>query len=973
EPATALTAAAAAWTRGAPADWPAIYAPARPATTPLPTYPFQHQTYWLDASGTSDATSAGLDADNHPFLAASADLPDGTTLLTGRITLHAHPWLADHAIHDTVILPGTAFIDLALHAAGRVGRSHIRELTITTPLALPEQGAVQVRVTLGKPDTDDGQPIAIYTRPERSETDISWTRHAGGWLTDTSPAQPVDLSAWPPATGSALDVGEIYQSLFKAGFSHGPAFQGLRAAWSDGRDIYAELDLPEGADATRFAIHPALLDAALQAMLPGPAGTADPHGQALVPSRVAGISLHAAGASALRVRMSRLGDDTVALAIADETGVPIAAIESLALRPFPAGELRPGSRHDDCLFQLDWSRIDIPRSALVDLAVLGDTASCPVAGVQAYPDLAALGDAVNAGVPAPPFVILSTATTGNDSPAAQARTAVGDMLRVAKDWLADDRMTASCLAVLTRNAVAAREGEDVQDLAGASIWGLLRSARSENPGRFMLIDLDGREASHSALTAILASDEPEIAVRDGQALVPRLSRTGSRTAGRRLDLGGTVVITGGTGVLGGLAARHLVSTHGVRHLLLTSRRGRASAGAAALEAELSGLGAHVVIEACDAADPDALGRLLATVPAEHPVTGIVHAAGVLDDGTIGSLTADQLDAVMLPKADAAWNLHELTKDLNLTSFIMFSSAAGTLGTPGQGNYAAANAFLDALAAHRRAHGLHATSIAWGLWAEISPMTAGLGDPGKARLDSGGATPLSTGEGLALLDAALADDRAALLAARLDMTVLRANAETVMLPPTLRGLIRAPRRRALANGPSLARRLADLAEAERQELLLDLVRSQIAAVLKHPSAQAVDPAKAFKDFGFDSLGALQFRNLLNSATGLQLPATMVFDYPTPAALAQHLLTKIIPDTEEAALPVLAELEKLEAVILAAGVQDGAHDKITRRLQSLLWRLNNANSVTEHADDQDADLESASDEKLIKVLEHELGFS
>ncbi|AQA22905.1 KR domain protein [Rhodococcus sp. MTM3W5.2] len=240
--------------------------------------------------------------------------------------------------------------------------------------------------------------------------------------------------------------------------------------------------------------------------------------------------------------------------------------------------------------------------------------------------------------------------------------------------------------------------------------------------------------------------------------------------------GGTVLITGGTGGLGSLVARHLVGVHGVGSLVLTSRQGIAAAGAAELVAELTGLGARVRVVACDVSDRAALAELLTTVPVEYPLTGVVHAAGVLDDGVIASLTPDRVDTVLAPKADAAWHLHELTRHLDLTMFVLFSSAAGVIGSAGQGNYAAANTFLDGLAQHRRAHGLPATSIAWGLWAMNTAMTSSLRESDTVRI-SRGFLGMSDEQGLAFFDAALAQNLATVMAARLDLPTLAAQAHT----------------------------------------------------------------------------------------------------------------------------------------------------------------------------------------------------
>ena len=356
-----------------------------------------------------------------------------------------------------------------------------------------------------------------------------------------------------------------------------------------------------------------------------------------------------------------------------------------------------------------------------------------------------------------------------------------------------------------------------------------------------------------------------------------------------LNSEGTVLITGGTGVLGALLARHLVTRHGVRNLLLISRRGRAADGAAAIESELTELGASVQIAACDAADRDALQALLAGLPAEHPLTAVIHAAGVLDDAVFAAQTPRHLEAVLRPKIDAAWNLHELTAGADLSAFILFSSVASLFGSLGQANYAAANAFLDGLAQHRRHRGLPGVSLAWGWWAQASGMTGHLYERDRARLSRMGFIPMPSEDGLALFDAALWQARSFVMPAQLSRAAIRSDPAGTGLPSMFRGLIRATRRTAAAveSVSNLRQRLASMSTSEQERELLDIVRSHAAAVLGYNSADAVGADQEFKDLGFDSLGAVEFRNRLKSVSGLKLPTSVVLDHPTPTALARYL--------------------------------------------------------------------------------------
>ncbi|MFD9077271.1 beta-ketoacyl reductase, partial [Streptomyces lasiicapitis] len=319
------------------------------------------------------------------------------------------------------------------------------------------------------------------------------------------------------------------------------------------------------------------------------------------------------------------------------------------------------------------------------------------------------------------------------------------------------------------------------DPARAAVWGLIRSAQAEHPGRFALVDTDDHPDSVRALVRAIASDEPQLAVRAGTSLAPRLrEHQPSDTAGMPFGAHSNVLITGGLGALGRVVARHLTELHGVRRLVLTGRRGLDTPGAEEFVAKLEATGTQVTVAACDTADRAAVAALLDGL--EQPPTAVVHSAGVLDDVLVEGLTPERLNAVLRPKADAALHLHELTRHLDLSAFVLFSSLAGMLGTAGQGNYAAANTFLDALARRRHAEGLPAVSLAWGLWAGEGDMAAGLGSTDLLRLSRSGVAPLSADEGLTLFDAAVADGAPVLAPARLD----HRGPHTPTVPPGPRG-------------------------------------------------------------------------------------------------------------------------------------------------------------------------------------------
>ncbi|WP_316527789.1 SDR family NAD(P)-dependent oxidoreductase [Kitasatospora brasiliensis] len=1255
-----LTALAAAHTRGLAVDWSPALPDAPRGGVDLPTYAFQRSRHWLEpAPSQADAAQLGLRPTGHPLLGAALPLAGGESLVvTGSLSRRTRPWLADHAVLGTTLLPGSAFVELALHAAGETGHTRVEELAVLAPLLLPEE-AVHLQVTVDPPDERGLRPFHIHSRPGDAEPDLPWTRNATGTLGAAArPAREHEhaLTAWPPAGATPVDLGGHYDGLAALGYEYGPAFQCLRAAWRHGEDLYAEVRLAQkqSAEAGSFGLHPALLDAALHALALDGSRTGE--GAVRLPFAWSGVQLHAHGAETLRVRLSPAGADAVALTVADAAGQPVASVESLVLRPLSPGQLSPDAR-SDAMFVVEWTAVPEPDRDDAPWAVLGSPALAAALDAAPYPDLRSLDGEV------PPVVAVECRTESWDDLAGAAREATLRVLDLVRTWLADERFASSRLVVLTRGAVAAGEGDLVADPAHAAVWGLLRTAQTENPGRFLLVDLDGRDGSYRKVRAAAATGEPQLAVRDGALRAARLVRprpagalalpaepwrlrsagkgtldglaatacpreplgpgqvriavraagvnfrdvlialgmypgeealiggeaagvvtevapdvtrfapgdrvfglfpgaiatfadtdhrmvarvpegwtfaeaavvpvvfltayyglrdladiqpgqrllvhtaTGgvgmaavqlahhwgidvyttaspakwptlhamgitqdhiasSRTldfeqhflhttdghgmdvilnslagdftdaslrllphGGHFLEMGktdprdphtittthpgttytpfdlqadatpdriqeiltelltlftqghlhplplttwdirqapqalrhlqqarhtgkialtlptplnpdGTILITGGTGTLATLTARHLITHHGARHLHLASRQGPNTPGAAELTAELTTLGAHTTITATDTTDPHALAALLTTIPDQHPLTAVIHTAGTLDDAVVTDLTEAQVDRVFGPKVDGAAVLDELTRTADLSAFVLYSSAAATVGAPGQGNYAAANAFLDALAQRRRRAGLPAVSMAWGLWEQRSGMTAHLDGADLGRMARGGLVPLTAQDGLALFDRALSGAEPVVVPARLDLAVLRERAESGTLPAVLESVLRAPVRRvAAAEGAvrpdSWERRLLALPPGEREGALLDLVRGQAAAVLGHATPDTVAATRLFKESGFDSLTAVEFRNRLVAATGLRLPATLVFDHPTPEALARHLREVLLPGEPAAGAAALAELDGVEAVLSGcAEADESVRQELVRRLEDLV---------------------------------------
>ncbi|WP_459250629.1 acyltransferase domain-containing protein, partial [Streptomyces youssoufiensis] len=522
-----LTHAAHLHTHNTPINWTTHTPDQTHDHLTLPTYPFQRQHYWLTApEAVGDVRSAGLDAAGHPLLGGVLSLAGGSgdAVLVGRVSVRSQPWLADHAVWGTVLVPGAALVELAVRAGDQVGCDVLEELTLAAPLVVPDGEAVRLQLTVGAPEEGSGRrPVAIHSRPDEAGADSAWSCHATGFV-GTGARQPDwDLAVWPPVGAEPVDLDGFYPRLVANGLGYGPAFQGLRALWRHGDAWFAEVRLPDDQSADGFGLHPALLDAALH-------GAVDPAAPMRLPFSWTGVRLYASGATALRVRLTDDGQGGLALALADADGAPVAEVASLVGRAVTEEQVRAAGTGDrDAALWVDWLEVPPPGDAsesgapwaLVgpdDLALGGSAVGSPLA---AYADLAALAD--SGAVPDTVVVTCAGAGHAEEGLPDAVREAVDRVLGLAQAWLADARFTGR-LVVVTRGAVVAGDGEAVRDLVHAPVWGLLRSAQTENPDRFVLADLDGHEASRDAFAGALASGEPQFALRAGRLLVPRLVR-----------------------------------------------------------------------------------------------------------------------------------------------------------------------------------------------------------------------------------------------------------------------------------------------------------------------------------------------------------------------------------------------------------------------------------------------------------------
>ncbi|SER43067.1 type I polyketide synthase [Actinokineospora terrae] len=1243
---TILRAVAEVHVRGARVDWAALTEKWGGRRVDLPTRAFAREHYWpTPTTWTGDVTAAGLGVTDHPLLGAGITGAHGT-LFTARLSTTTHPWLADHRIHGQTVLPGTAFVELALQAADATALPFIDELILHTPLTLPTQGAVQLHLTTTPTGT-----LTIHSTPATPTgwPTHPWTLHATGTLTATSgaaasaaapsaftasgvtsstgdAAAPISADVatdgtftrtiaadfpWPPV-GEAVDISSLYSELQAAGLDYGRTFQGLRAVWRADDAVFAEVALPDTANAGRFGLHPALLDSALHALAVAATGA----GAAGVPFAWSGVQLAATGATTLRVRLTS-GPEGASLVAVDPAGAPVISIDNVVLRPVTTTAAVATAPP---LHRLAWQQVQRVDPDSRTWAVHGDDV------FHAAQGLSAAGAAlVDTG--ADRVVISSTGPDLLDR--------VTEMLAVAAD---------AQVIVLTRGAVAAEPGDDVPDLPGAAVWGLLRVAMTEDPGRLRLVDIDADPWA----ALVRSPDEPQLAIRSGAVLAPRvvqdpgadlvppagpwrLDTTGRgtlenlvlapvsppdlgpgevrvavraaglnfrdvlnalgmypgevaiggeaagvvievgpevtkvnvgdrvlglfsaafapeavtdqrllvplpddwafadgacvpivyatayyglvdlanlrdgesvlvhaaaggvgmaavqlarhlgaevygtaspskwtatglvderlsssrdlafadkfpkvdvvlnalagefvdaslgllRPGGRFLEMGKTdiradvsdvdyraydlaeagpdrigeilsqvmelfakgaltlpprrawdvrqareafrymsqakhvgkvvltlpvqadlndpVLITGGTGALGGVLARHLAAA-GRRNIVLLSRSGKAPDD---LVSSVEELGAEVRVVAGDAADRELVTGL--------GVRSVFHAAGVLDDGVFSGLTGDRLAAVLHAKADAALALQEAVPDA--VEFVLFSSIAATIGTPGQAAYAAANAFLDGLAHHRHTRGLPIRTLAWGPWDLDGGMLGPLTDADRDRLARTGFPPLTPDAGMAMLDRALVEPTPAVIAATIDTRALDD-------PPTVLSALARPARRVAetAAPQDLGARLLTLPGAERTRVLVDLVRANAATVLGFAGTDAVDPARAFSDLGFDSLTAVELRNRLTTTTGVRLPATLVFDHPTPVALAERLLVDLVPAPPSPAVTALSELDNIDAVLPSLSTEEAA--RVRARLAALLTKWTPADDAT------DDDLDEATEDTIFALIDSEL---
>jgi malonyl CoA-acyl carrier protein transacylase/acyl carrier protein len=935
-----LAALGEAYVQGHSIDWSGLRPAAElrhVASGELPTYPFERQRYWLPMEVSAGRTAPAekpatlLKDGGHPWISSVLDTADGTVIMTGRLSIRSHPWLMDHWVHDTILLPGTAFVELLLSAGREMGCAGIEELLLRDPLLLPMDGsAVEIQMSLGSADEQGARSAAIFSRPAGGDC---WLRNAEGLLCCSPSVAAVDpsaASAMPDARPLAAEG--LYELLGGMGYGYGEAFRGVRSGEQHEDRVRSRVALPAKAliNHSGFAVHPALLDAALHAALGcgllGEAGAGD----IAVPFVFNGVWMSQEsvnGPGECYATATRAGPDAITVTLTDNAGTTLLAIERMRVRGLKLSQDAEPDHDQAGLYEIQW---DEPADAD---APVGDCRLC-VVGAGEGPLTALVRDAARGVSVATLQEAIMIVTGGRAAwqvvvpcPVSggglleQIHESAQRVLDTIQNWVrAEGLPDEVLLTFVTRDSITV-PGDEAFGLADSAVWGMVRSAQSEYPGQFRVVDVGGTEpVDATAVRSALRRTEPQLAVRGGKVLRPQLAAYESS----RIELfdgsAGAVMITGGTGTIGRAVAKHLAAHWGVGALALLSRSGPRSPGIAELRAELAQLGATVQVIAADAADPDDLRRALAEVRAEHPIIGVVHAAGVLDDSIIANMTPDQLHTVLTSKVDSALHLDTATVDDTLQFFMVFSSLYGILGGPGQANYAGANTFLDQFAAWRRSEGRPATAVAWSLWAQASGMTGHLDENDLLRLHRNGMGSFTVSEGLALFDAALTSGAGALIAGRLafpdaaqrggldapflltklaDRRAKNRNTDnrhqTTLRPapapqPRVPSAPEQPRGEEEGDGDGAVLALLASAEAsgeQRVAALLALVKNCVAG-LRGVKPEQVDAGKSFYEMGFDSLTAMELRTRLGRKLQLRLGATVVFDYPTPDAIALHLV-------------------------------------------------------------------------------------
>ena len=930
-----LDSLSALYRRGVDIDWDSIAQPWGGRRVRLPTYAFHRQRYWFDEDGsgghaTSDLGGLGRAPERYALAGTALQLPGDAVHHVLQLGPSNPPYLADHQVYGRVVVPGAFYLAVVLAAAAErwgLERAALEDVQFVRPLILDHD--VKLHVLMSPLPGGSGDRFTVS-----SEAGRGFVTHAEGRLVRDvgAPTSKQTLEQARSGCTRKVSVQSLFEQLSALEIEWGPRWRFVTGAWCGDT---ATLVAMKPTDASVAGLHPSVIDNSFASgLVTALDGGIELEGTPQLPFAVSALRWFGEPTGQIWCRseprdraLDVSGQQSVSdLVLWDDTGRVIAEIDGFVTRRAPQDLfLRVPEAADELpLVALSWRPLPpitgaIPagrwlvfasteaqgRALTERLEAAGMQASLTLLDAVAQPDLA-----VFEGLDEPVDGVLCWFGAGTGAPPdrAQANAVTGLHLAQAVLRMAD-RQAAPTRWLWVTSGAQALDGES-PDPAAAALWGLGRVWQTERPELSgVLLDVNPSASTDEAVDTIVhqiaaADGEPQVLVRGGHRHGLRLLRPDDRTRQWSLRSEGTVLVTGGLGFLGLLVARWLVEEMHVRHVVLLGR----SAPEPEVSEVVRGLaaeGAKVSVVSADVTDRAALQRVLDGLPADLPLRGVIHAAGVLDDGTLPEQTAARFERVLRPKVQGAWNLHELTKTADLDLFVLFSSAASVLGAGGQSNYAAANAFLDALAQHRVAAGLPATSINWGQWS-VGGMTSGLRAADRARLERQGMLLIEPADGLDWLDAALRRPQAQIGVVPMDharlSTALGRGVPALLSELTIAGQPLGRRRGSVDT--AIVGRLARMPKAERSAALQIALRTEAARILGLSGPGEVPADKSLQELGLDSLMAVEVRNAVSDVVGRPLPATLLFDYPTIDGLSQYLLDSVLALGEPTAAPLVA---------------------------------------------------------------------
>lgn len=1011
ERATLLGSLGTLYTLGCQVDWNKLY-PSGCKVVRLPSYPWQRERYWFEQkTKRKEAFCRKGDTVLHPLLGQRLRSAFKETLFESQLSINLQPFLVDHQVYGMVVLPGAAYLEIAVAAAAAVfgsGPYVLKEVLIQEALVLPKDAdrIVQLILTPSGVGEASFQILSLAEEDGEDDSTPTWTQHAAGkiYAGQTDQVQTsVSLEDLQAHFQEELSVGAYYQQLRGRGLEYGPSFQGIEQLWRRDGEALGRIRLPEAlvSEAEAYQLHPVLMDSGLQLLFATLSSDGD--GDTYLPVGLESLRVYRRPDTRLWIHGSMRPKDgsnqetrTGDLRLFDDAGQVIAEVEGLHVKRVNREVLLHFAQKNlsDWLYQVEWqpkarvsnleqSQANYPGSWLLFADQRGIAAALAKlleshgeTCVMVFPgeacEVSDEGHWMINPAHAEDFQhlfkkVLSTDKAplrgvvhlwGLDSPSPEAMTLASlgvaqtlgcrSVLHLIQGLTQADGSASPRLWLVTRGTQPVESPAASSAVAQATLWGLGRVVALEHPEIWGgMVDLDVSTSGDEATTLLAEIWKPDgedhLVFRGGQRYVARLvgsSHTGKPAEPLSLRNDGTYLITGGLGGLGLKLAGWMVE-QGARHLVLVGRSGASSATSAALS-QLEQAGAQVLVAKGDVSQETDVARILGEInESMPPLRGIIHAAGVLDDGMLRSHAWERFAKVMAPKVEGAWNLHVLTQDMPLDFFVLFSSMASLLGSPGQGNYAAANAFLDALAHHRRAQGLPGLSINWGTWAEVG-MAASLGSHNQHRLTALGMDTIALKQGLQVLGQLFqhTDAQVGVVPVKWSQFMQQFTDDTA--PPLLAELAREAGSLVLAEQPSVQqleflKRLSKVPPRDRQELFLAHVRDQVTKVLGLSPSHSLEPHQGFFDIGMDSLTSVELRNRLQTTLGRSLPSTLIFDYPTLNALAGYLASEMFSVESVTDSHTAPQKNNHEQIITSAELEqlsdEDAEALLLRELESL----------------------------------------